>query len=69
MAQFLVREIKAAGKKETLEKKDADYHFYEGKVASARSFCRNLLPEVGVLIPIINEADTTAMEADEAIFG
>jgi len=29
----------------------------------------NVLPEISGVLPIMAEADTTAMEADEAVFG
>ena len=56
-------------KRESLDPDDADCHFYDGKVASARFFARNVLPEICALISIVNEADTTAMTVDERIFG
>lgn len=46
-----------------------DYHFYQGKVASARFFTRNILPEIGALVDIMQEGDCTAIEVDEAILG
>lgn len=59
----------AQQKTEELGKDHFDYNFYDGKVASARFFTRNILPEITALIPILSEADATAMEVNEAIFG
>jgi hypothetical protein len=45
-----------------------DYAFYQGKVASARFFARNILPEIGALAEILKTGDSTALEAPESIF-
>lgn len=52
-----------------LGKEHFDYNFYQGKVASARFFIRNILPEIGSLVDIAREADRTAIEVDEAVLG
>lgn len=59
----------ARNKSDELSPDHMDYNFYQGKVTSARFYARNVLPEISGVLPIIAEADTTAMEADEAIFG
>jgi hypothetical protein len=51
-----------------LEKDHFDYTFYQGKVASARFFTRNILPEIGALAEILKTGDATALEAPETIF-
>lgn len=52
-----------------MEKDHYDYAFYQGKVASARFFVRNILPEVGALVDIMKEQDCSAIEVDEAALG
>ncbi|HQE23913.1 MAG TPA: acyl-CoA dehydrogenase C-terminal domain-containing protein, partial [Syntrophomonadaceae bacterium] len=52
-----------------LDKDHYDYAFYQGKVASARFFVRNILPEVGALVDILKEQDCTAIEVEEAVLG
>ena len=45
-----------------------DAVFYKGKIASARFFVRNILPEIGALAEVLKIGDDTAIEAEEAIF-
>lgn len=47
---------------------DRDVPFYEGKVAVARFFARNVLPELRSRRKIIEAADNSIMEIDEAAF-
>jgi hypothetical protein len=42
-----------------------DYPFYKGKVASARFFLKNIVPEVETTLRVIREGDTSAMELEE----
>ena len=51
-----------------LGKDHFDYAFYQGKVASARFFARNILPEIGALAEVLKTGDSTALEAPESIF-
>lgn len=46
-----------------------DYLFYTGKVASARYFIRNVLPEITAVLEIVTEADTTALDVEENVLG
>jgi hypothetical protein len=45
-----------------------DYPFYAGKVASAKFFCHNILPTVGMILRTIKEGDNSIMEVPEATF-
>lgn len=46
-----------------------DFAFYNGKVNTARFFVRNILPEVGAILSIIKDGDTSAIDiAEEAFF-
>jgi hypothetical protein len=45
-----------------------DKAFYEGKVAVATFFARNVLPELSAGRKIIEAADNSLMELDEAAF-
>jgi alkylation response protein AidB-like acyl-CoA dehydrogenase len=45
---------------------DADY--YRGKVASARFYCREVLPEVALARGLVERSDLTAMEVPEESF-
>ena len=46
-----------------------DYAFYAGKVASARFYLRNILPDLPAAREIIKHADTSAIELDEKALG
>jgi alkylation response protein AidB-like acyl-CoA dehydrogenase len=59
----------AQQKMSELGKEHYDYNFYQVKVASARFFVRNILPEVGALVDILKEQDCTALEIEEAALG
>lgn len=52
-----------------LGKDHFDHAYYRGKIASARFFVRNVLPEVATLAIIIQQADTTALDVDESVLG
>jgi hypothetical protein len=58
----------AQKKMDELGKDHFDYAFYQGKVASARFFTRNILPEIGALDEVLKTGDSTALEAQESIF-
>ncbi|MDR7302069.1 acyl-CoA dehydrogenase [Haloactinomyces albus] len=45
-----------------------DESFYQGKVAVARFFAKNVLPELGSRRTIVESADNSLMEIDEAAF-
>ncbi|MGE5371988.1 MAG: acyl-CoA dehydrogenase [Solirubrobacterales bacterium] len=42
-----------------------DYPFYAGKVASAKFYARNILPEVGTTLRIIKDGDTSCIDIPE----
>lgn len=46
-----------------------DAGFYNGKVASARFFTKNILPQVVVIRKMFEIGDTTAIDLDEECFG
>jgi alkylation response protein AidB-like acyl-CoA dehydrogenase len=58
----------AQKKMDELGKDHFDYAFYQGKVASARFFTRNILPEIGTLAEVLKTGDSTVLEAQESIF-
>jgi hypothetical protein len=45
-----------------------DKAFYEGKIAVATFFARNVLPELSAGRKIVESADNSLMELDEAAF-
>jgi hypothetical protein len=47
---------------------DRDKTFYEGKVASARFFCSQVLPELATRRAITEATDLSLMDLDEAAF-
>lgn len=46
-----------------------DYAFYAGKVASARFYLRNILPDLSATLEIIREGDNSALIVDENSLG
>ncbi len=55
----------AARQMEALGSDHFDYAFYNGKVAAARFFTRNILPEVAAVLSIIKDGDTSAIDVLE----
>jgi hypothetical protein len=47
---------------------DKDKPFYEGKVAVASFFAKNVLPELSADRKIVESADNDLMDIDEAAF-
>lgn len=45
-----------------------DYKFYSGKVASARFFVKNIMPDIAAFLEVVKNADDTVLEVDEGIF-
>lgn len=45
-----------------------DYAYYNGKVNTARFFARNILPDVGTILSIIKDGDTSAIDINEEAF-
>ncbi|MGE5380347.1 MAG: acyl-CoA dehydrogenase [Methylocystaceae bacterium] len=54
---------------DTLGSEHYDYAFYAGKAASARFFIRNVLPEIGAFLEVVQECDTTAVDIVEDALG
>jgi len=46
-----------------------DYAFYSGKVASARFYLRNILPDLAATLEVIQGGDTSSLELDEKALG
>ena len=63
MDQAIVASKTIAG----LDEDHFDLNFYKGKVASARYYVRNSLPNVFTLAQIIKNADTTVLEVPEEV--
>ncbi|RYE93686.1 MAG: acyl-CoA dehydrogenase [Myxococcales bacterium] len=53
---------------EKAEKDSKDAAFYEGKIASARHFARNVLPGVSAKLELLNLDDDTALHVSDAAF-
>lgn len=45
-----------------------DYPFYQGKVASARFYLQNIVPEIDTTLEIIKAGDTSALDVEEKAF-
>ncbi|MEM9195664.1 MAG: acyl-CoA dehydrogenase [Myxococcota bacterium] len=56
----------ADGKLSELKESDADYAFYQGKLASARWFAANVLPDVAGRAMIVAAGDKSAMDIPDA---
>ncbi len=68
-AKLLLEQALIAQKKVAENGQDHfDYPFYAGKVASAKFFCHNILPTVGMILRTIKEGDNSIMEVPEATF-
>lgn len=58
----------AARQIEALGTEHFDYAFYNGKVAAARFFTRNILPEAATILRVIKDGDTSAIDVVEEAF-
>jgi hypothetical protein len=58
----------AARQIEALGSEHFDYAFYNGKVAAARFFTRNILPEAATILRVIKDGDTSAIDVVEEAF-
>jgi alkylation response protein AidB-like acyl-CoA dehydrogenase len=65
---LLLRQAEVALEKLGGEVKAADKAFYEGKVAAAQFFARNVLPKVAAERAIAESTDLSLMELDESAF-
>ncbi len=45
-----------------------DYAFYAGKVASARFYVPNIMPDIAAFLEVCRNADSTALDVEEEIF-
>lgn len=45
-----------------------DYAFYQGKVAAARFFLQNIVPEIETTLAIIKAGDTSALDVVQEAF-
>ncbi|WP_144033976.1 Butyryl-CoA dehydrogenase [Sporomusa silvacetica DSM 10669] len=52
-----------------LEASKADAKFYKGKIASARFYVKNVLPEVAVIRKVVEIGDASAIDIAEECFG
>lgn len=46
-----------------------DYNFYQGKIASARFFISNIIPEIASFLQVLKNEDNTCLKIDDNIFG
>ncbi len=58
----------AQNKLNELGKDHYDYAFYAGKVASARFYVKNTMPDLTAFLELVINADTTVLEVEEDIF-
>jgi alkylation response protein AidB-like acyl-CoA dehydrogenase len=65
---LLLRQAEVALKALGTEVAPADKNFYEGKIAAARFFCREVLPRVGADRRIIENTDLDIMDLPEEAF-
>ncbi|MEE9913808.1 MAG: acyl-CoA dehydrogenase C-terminal domain-containing protein, partial [Deltaproteobacteria bacterium] len=55
----------AAKKSATLKPGEGDYTFYQGKIASARYYANNILPNVPMLAALIKSEEDTVLTCPE----
>lgn len=65
---ILEQALVAKQKIEELGKDHFDYNYYAGKVAAAKFFANNILPNVVMQAELIKNADTSALECPEDAF-
>ena len=65
---LLLRQAEVALEKLAGEVTPADKTFYEGKVAAAQVFARNVLPKIAAERAIAEGTDLSLMDLDEAAF-
>ncbi|MEQ8201266.1 MAG: acyl-CoA dehydrogenase [Syntrophomonadaceae bacterium] len=66
--QLLDQAVLAARRAEELGPDHYDYNFYNGKVASARFYLRNVVPDVWALAEIIIDGDTSAIDVPVEVY-
>ncbi|NPV92130.1 MAG: acyl-CoA dehydrogenase [Firmicutes bacterium] len=62
---LLDQALLAKRKMEEIGSEHHDYPFYQGKVASARFYVRNIVPEIETTLKVVKDADTSAIEVPE----
>jgi hypothetical protein len=67
-AWLLLRQAEVALRKLSGEVSGPDKAFYEGKVAAAQFFARNVLPKLAAERAIAESTDLSIMDLDEAAF-
>ncbi|KAF0154110.1 MAG: acyl-CoA dehydrogenase domain-containing protein [Syntrophaceae bacterium] len=68
-AKLLLEHALIAQKKiDEIGKEHFEYPYYAGKVASAKFFAHNILPNVGLILRVIKEGDNSVMEIPEASY-
>jgi hypothetical protein len=69
-ARLILEQGLLANKKlKGLSEGDVDAKFYKGKIASARFYTKNVLPEIAAIRKIVEIGDTTAIDIDEESLG
>ncbi len=58
----------ALAKIDAIGKEHFEYPYYAGKVASAKFFAHNILPNVGMILRVIQEGDNSVMEIPEEAY-
>lgn len=58
----------AQSKLNQIEKDHYDYAFYAGKVASARFYVKNIMPDLAGFLELAKNVDTTCLEIEEDLF-
>ncbi|NMC27483.1 MAG: acyl-CoA dehydrogenase, partial [Syntrophomonadaceae bacterium] len=58
----------AQKKIDEIGKDNFDYTFYAGKVASARFYIKNIMPDLAAFLEVCKNADDTCIEVAEEIF-
>lgn len=66
---ILDQALLADSKLKALGEEHFDAKFYKGKVASARFYVKNVVPQIAFLRKVIQIGDTSALELDEECFG
>lgn len=65
---ILDQALLAQSKIDELGSQHFDYAYYNGKVASARFFIRNIVPEIETTLKIFKDGDTSALDVVEEAF-
>lgn len=62
---LLDQALLAQKKLERVSPDHPDYAFYQGKVASARFYVRNIVPEIEMVLKVVKDGDTSAVDVPE----